>query len=130
MASGSQVWSGNCADLPITAISRAAAAATSAVRPISPAIAISLIWAMSKLRSAAKNRIEMPTSRPMSPVRVVRNALRAAFEFGFSSHQWPMSMNEHRPISSQPNSAPSVVEAVTSTNMPVVNRLSAAKKCV
>ena len=40
----------------------------------------------------------------MSPVRVVRNALSAASEFGFSSHQWPISMNEHRPTSSQPTS--------------------------
>ena len=46
---------------------------------------------------AAKNRMMMPIIRPMSPVRVVRNALSAASEFAFSSHQWPMSTNEQRP---------------------------------
>ena len=43
-----------------------------------------------------------PVSNPMSPVRVVRNAFSAASLFGFSSHQWPISMNEHKPTSSQP----------------------------
>ena len=41
-------------------------------------------------------------SRPTSPTRLVRKALRAASEFGFSSHQWPMSTNEQTPTSSQP----------------------------
>ena len=35
-----------------------------------------------------------------------------------SSHQWPISMNEHRPISSQPKSIWSVLLDVTSMNMP------------
>ena len=51
----------------------------------------------------------------MSPVRVVRNALSAASEFGFSSHQCPISMNEQRPTSSQPTSSCSVLSATTSS---------------
>ena len=68
----------------------------------------------------------MPTRKPMSPVRVVKNALSAASLFFCSSHQWPMSMKEHTPIVSQPNSAWRRLPDVTSTNMPVVNRESAA----
>ena len=66
----------------------------------------------------------------MSPVRVVRNALSAASELGFSSHQCPISMNEHRPTSSHPTSICSVLSATTSSSIDAVNRLSAAKKYV
>ena len=61
-------------------------------------------------------------------MRVVKNALRAALELAWSSHQWPMSMNEQTPISSQPNRPCTVEDAVTRTYMPHVNRLRAAKK--
>ncbi len=57
---------------------------------------------MSKVLPAAKNVTITPIIRPMSPVRVVRNAFSAAFVFACSSHQWPMSMKEQRPTSSQP----------------------------
>ena len=75
---------------------------------------------------AAKNVTITPIIRPMSPVRVVRNALMAAFVFAFSSHQCPMSMNEHRPTSSQPTSSCSVFDATTSVSIDAVKRLSAA----
>ena len=81
---------------------------------------------MLKLWPLAKYRVTMPTSRPMSPVRVVKNALRAASEMGFSSHQWPISMNEHRPMPSQPRRIWMVVADVTISSIDAVNRLSAA----
>jgi hypothetical protein len=59
---------------------------------------------------------------------VVRNAFNAASEFGFSSHQCPISMNEHTPTSSQPTRSCNVLSATTSSNIDAVNRLSAAKK--
>ncbi len=68
-----------------------------------------------------------PISSPMSPVRVVRNALRAASELALSSHQWPMSMNEHTPMPSQPSSSWRVLEAVTMVSMDAVNSDRAAK---
>ena len=51
--------------------------------------------------------------RPMSPIRLVKNALSAASVFGFSSHQWPISTNEHTPTSSQPRSIWIVFDDVT-----------------
>ena len=45
----------------------------------------------------------MPTSSPMSPVRTVKNAFSAARALGYSSHQCPISMNEHSPMISQPS---------------------------
>ena len=64
-----------------------------------------------------------PQISPMSPVRVVRNAFRAASELGFSSHQCPISMNEQRPTSSQPTSSSSVLSATTSKSIDAVKRL-------
>ena len=52
---------------------------------------------MSKVCPAPKNRMITPQMRPTSPTRLVMKALRAASEFGFSSHQCPMSANEQRP---------------------------------
>ena len=83
---------------------------------------------MSKVCSAAKNRVMMPSIRPTSPVRVVKNALRAALELSFSSHQWPISMNEQRPTSSQPISSWRVLSATTSSSIDAVNSDRAAKK--
>src|SRR6478736_2133515 len=77
-------------------------------------------------RSTIQYVMTTPTSSPMSPVRVVRNALSAASELGFSSHQCPINMNEHRPTSSQPTSICSVLSATTSNSIDAVNRLSAA----
>ncbi len=71
-----------------------------------------------------------PVIRPMSPVRVVRNALIAAMLLGASSHQCPISMNEHTPTSSQPTSSCSVLSATTSNSIDDVNNDSAAKKYV
>ena len=73
-----------------------------------------------------KKMIDTPTSRPMSPVRVVKNALSAARAFGYSSHQCPISMNEHRPMISQPRIIWIVLTDVTSVSIPQVKRLSPA----
>ena len=69
----------------------------------------------------------MPTIRPMSPTRLVRNALRAASEFGFSSHQCPMSANEQRPTSSQPVMNCTVLRLITSISIDAVNSDRKAK---
>ena len=44
-------------------------------------------------------------------------ALMAAPELTPSSHQWPMSMNEQRPTSSQPIMSWRVLSATTSRSM-------------
>ena len=88
--------------------------------------AYSLMPTMLKV-PAAKNVMMTPIIRPTSPVRVVRNALIAALELGCSSHQWPMSRNEHTPTSSQPTSSWSVLLATTSRSIDAVNRLRIAK---
>ena len=71
-----------------------------------------------------------PTSRPTSPTRTVKNAFNAARALGSSSHQWPMSRNEQRPMISQPRMNWTVLSARTITSMPAENKVIAAKKCV
>ena len=75
---------------------------------------------------AAKNMMMMPIIKPMSPVRVVRNALSAAAELTPSSHQCPISANEQRPTPSQPTSSCSVLSATTSNSIDAVKRLNIA----
>ncbi len=126
MASGSHVWSGNWPLLPMMAMNSAIAAHISTVWEASGDSAQRLVARMLKL-PGPKNRIEMPTSRPMSPVRVVQNALSAALELGFSSHQCPISANEQRPMISQPSRSWMVFSAMTRFSMPAVNRQMKAK---
>jgi hypothetical protein len=93
---------------------------------ISPPAAISLMRMMSN-DSAPKNRMITPMISPMSPTRLVRNALSAASVFGFSSHQWPMSTNEQRPTSSQAVRSISVLLAMTRVSIDAENRERKAK---
>ena len=74
--------------------------------------------------------IAVPTSRPTSPTRTVKNAFSAARALGSSSHQWPMSMNEQRPMISQPRMSWTMFSARTITSIPAENSVMAAKKCV
>ena len=130
MASGSQVWRMNWPDLDITAASRHSDATTSAVWLTSPVLMRSLRVSVSKVPPAAKNRIDTPTSSPMSPTRLVKKALRAASEFSLCSHQWPISTNEHTPTSSQPTIICSRLSLRTKNSMAAVNRLRNEKKWV
>jgi hypothetical protein len=92
IASGSHTWSGNCADLPIVPPNNSnAAAATSAVDAPSPATSSPISRMFDVSRPVAKTSAKMPNMNGTSPTRVVMNALIAAFEFVFSSHQCPIS---------------------------------------
>ena len=79
---------------------------------------------------APKKMIAVPTNSPTSPTRTVKNALSAAVELAFSSHQCPMSMNEHRPMISQPRINWIMFSARTITSMPAEKSVRLAKKCV
>ena len=125
MASGSQVWSGNWPLLPMMPMNRQMAPASSSEWSACGLRAYRLMTPMLKL-PAAKKVMMIPIIRPMSPVRVVRNALSAARLFASSSHQWPMSAKEQSPTPSQPTSNCSVLSDTTSSSIAAVNRLSIA----
>ena len=88
IASGSQTWSGTCADLPIAAQSRPSDAASAAPGAHSGAV------------SSTRDRVNAPVlakmtnsamRKPRSPTRVVRKAFCDAFLGASSSNQKPMS---------------------------------------
>src|SRR3990167_6123740 len=110
MASGNQVCSGNWPDFPITPINKHNAQTNSKPCETLELSATSLSCTIPKppLPVACliiKNAITTPIIKPISPVRVVKNAFRAADELECSSHQCPISINEHNPTSSQPISS-------------------------
>ena len=139
IASGNHVCNGNWPLLPMAAMNSAMDATRMTVLLGSPDNAQALIPRMEKPETPrfsvvqsfeAKYNMEIPTSRPMSPVRTVKNAFSAARLFAPSSHQWPINMKLQRPMISQPNNNKMVSSAMTIANMPAENNVSAAKKCV
>ena len=108
IASGSQVWSGNCADLPTAPAkipSETSITAWSERTPVRTASMIS--WIIRGFSPAAAkasrlmNRYRMARRKPKSPSRVIMNAFLAAAAAAGRSYQNPMSRYEHRPTSSQ-----------------------------
>ena len=79
---------------------------------------------------APKKMMIVPTSSPTSPTRTVKNAFSAARALASSSHQCPISMNEQRPMISQPRMTWIMFSARTITSMPDENSVRAAKKWV
>ena len=101
IASGSQVWSGNCPDLPTapqntsspiqveTASPPTIPAAPN--RPSAPASRQPAPPSNSSSVPASRPSHRIPNRNPMSPTRVVRNALRAASAAASRSNQKPIS---------------------------------------
>ena len=88
IASGSQTWKGNCADLPIAPRKISSVATVSVPPSIPPCSAMWKIVDMSKVSVLRKSRM-IPMSRPTSPILVVMNAFFAASAADLRSHQNP-----------------------------------------
>src|SRR5262245_5147966 len=79
VASGSQWCRGNWPDFEVTPQKRARAPISRSVWLIAPEMATSLMWKTLKLVAPAAKKVRMtPMMRPVSPTRLVRNALSAA----------------------------------------------------
>ena len=92
MASGSQTWSGNCADLPTAPPSRQAAMAMAiAGEGSGPAVAWAVMPAMLSACRSWPQRRKSPTARAASPTRVTTKALMAARALACWRYQKPMS---------------------------------------
>jgi len=130
MASGSHTCSGNWADLPMAPPNSRNAATIAVPAPIVPLDTSRVMCGMLAFPWAANVSTKMPNMNGMSPVFVVMNALMAAFEFSFSSHQCPMSRYEQIPTNSQPTSSWNRLSAMTRFSIEPVNRDSAAKNHV
>ena len=71
--------------------SRIAAAATAALGILCDATIPDITVMFEVVKPVAAISAKIPNMNGTSPIRVVMNALMAAFEFSFSSHQWPIS---------------------------------------
>ena len=92
IASGSHTCSGNCADLPtVPPNSRSAAIDTNSGETTPRPMISPISWMFVVVKPVTAINAMMPNMNGTSPIRVVMNALIAAFEFSFSSHQWPIS---------------------------------------
>ena len=122
IASGSHTCSGNCADFPIVPPNSRIAA----IETKSAEIAGSLIASVTPTMFVVVNPVAaismmIPNMNGMSPIRVVMNALIAAFEFCFSSYQWPISRYEQTPMTSHPISSSIRLFEITTVSIAAVN---------
>ena len=120
IASGSQMCSGNCADLPTAPENRPSVKPVSTALPIMPWMARSLISAMPS--TPVFDQMSSTASRnAKSPKRVTMNAFFAAAAADGRSNQNPISRYEARPTSSQCTNSWSRFEASTSPSIAAVN---------
>ena len=89
IASGSQVCNGNCADLPTTPAIRSSTAAVRVVPDNEASVSGCNSTEMLVVRAPASSTT-MPSTKPTSPTRVVRNALTAARRAASRSLSWPI----------------------------------------
>ncbi len=137
MASGNQVCSGNWPLLPMQAMKSATAAHSNTRLLASPDSAQAEMPRMLKPLSprfswvqelAPKKMTTVPTSSPTSPTRTVKNAFRAARLLASCSHQCPISMNEQRPMISQPRMSWTMFSASTITSIPAENSVNGGEE--
>ena len=128
IASGSQVWSGSCADLPIapTNSSRHSRVMVSTripakpmVDPAMPGLAarIAGIETVPNTRKVPK----MPSEKPKSPMRLTTKAFKAAALAEGLWYQKPISKYDARPTPSQPKNICTRLSAVTSISIAKLN---------
>ena len=91
MASGSQTCSGNWADLPMAPPNSSSADAQEHERSRAAGVGQAVIAGMFACPGGRDQHEDAEQRTATSPVLVVMNALMAAFEFSFSSHQCPIS---------------------------------------
>jgi hypothetical protein len=98
MASGSQVCSGTCADLPMAPMNRSRQTTVSASpwnqrkSRVLPCMADALAKMVSKdTESNSQNTPKMPSAKPKSPMRLTMKALMAAALAEGRSYQKPIS---------------------------------------
>src|SRR6266508_225120 len=123
IASGSQEWSGNWADLPTTPPSSSSVARVRcSTRPAATASRTSPILN----EPAPAPRMKMPNRNGTSPALVMTNALTAAAWAYSSSQYWPMRKYEQMPMTSQPTSSTIRSAEYTTSSIAAVNSETSA----
>src|SRR5262249_4859154 len=121
IASGSHVYSGNWADLPIVPPNINSAAAVTSTVLVLVAAAWPTSWMFEVVMPVSSMQQKIPNMNGTSPTRVVRNALIAADEFAWSSYQCPINRYEQTPMISHPTNSRNRFDARTTTSIAPVN---------
>ena len=91
IASGSQVYSGICADLPVQPRKRKSVITVTVRPPATSAFGACVNTAPKSSEPVDQKIMNMATMNPKSPMRFMMNALRPAFAFCSSVNQKPIS---------------------------------------
>src|SRR5206468_363402 len=128
IASGSQVCSGSCADLPIapTNSSRQSRVMVSTCIPAKPMVDPAMPGAAARIAGIdtvpnTRNVPKMPSEKPKSPIRLTTNALSAAAFADGLWYQKPISKYDASPTPSQPKNICTRLSAVTSISIAKLN---------
>jgi hypothetical protein len=124
MASGSQVWSGTCADFPTAPANRRRAIAV-AVPDASPSAAPKT--SSNRTEPIVANTRKIPMSIAVSPMRVTMKAFLPASAATFRSYQNAISRYEQSPTPSQPTYISTRLFARTNSSIAATNRFMYAK---
>src|SRR5437660_1797545 len=130
IASGSQVWSGICADFPIAPMNNKmhARVSESTCQPRNSIVVPTAFGAAPKtVPKSSEPKITktayMPKEKPKSPTRLTRKALIAAAFADGRSYQKPTSRYDINPTTSQPKNSWTKSFEVTKASIKNVNRL-------
>src|SRR5262249_4395381 len=122
IASGSHVYRGNWADLPIVPPNMSKAAAVIRSTDTCPPATVSLItWMFEVVIPVAYTRAKMPNMNGTQPTRERMNPLIAADELRGSSYQRRLHRYEQTPMISHPTSSSNRFDARTTTSIAPVN---------
>src|SRR6476469_3668369 len=128
IASGSQVWSGSWADLPIapTNSSRQSTVMVSARMPAKPMVEPAMPGAAARIAGIetvpnTRKVPKMPRLKPKSPMRLTTNAFSAAALAEGLWYQKPINRYEASPTPSQPKNICTRLSAVTSISIAKLN---------
>src|SRR5580765_7133864 len=128
IASGSQTYSGICADFPV------APRNSSSVMPVSAPNVASGGSADTRTAICWKSRVpkilnsqNIPSTNPKSPIRLTTNAFLPASAAEGLVNQNPISRYEQRPTPSQPMNMTGKFAPSTSTSMNAANRFKYEK---
>src|SRR3954466_4329000 len=123
IASGSQTYSGICADLPVAPMNSSSViqeTVPNASSGLTPDAARATSWKSTLPKRTNSSRT--PSTNPKSPMRLTMKAFLPASEADFFWYQKPISRYEQSPTPSHPTNITRKFEPSTSTSMNAANR--------
>src|SRR5260370_14401445 len=127
IASGSHVYRGICADLPVHPRNRNSVIAVTTPPPATSVVLDRVKTSVKSSETKCWNRINIATRKPKSPMRLTMNAFLPASAFAFSVNQNPINRYEQSPTPSQPTNITGKLAPSTNTSSKKTNKFRYAK---